>query len=70
MAYGDESWNKRNPETFAVMGSQEDRVCECGATLVSAGKYRGTQDHPWRPPRVECDCGRLHKIAGIPCLPT
>ena len=65
MPFGDESWTKRNPTTFRVVGGQVTRACECGATLVRDGVFRGIQDHPWRPPRVECDCGRVHQIVGL-----
>ena len=70
MPYGDESWNRRNPNVFQVLGGDgEDRTCECGELIVRAGVFYGTQDHPWRPPRVECDCGMIHQIVGLPAEP-
>ena len=67
MPFGDKDWKRRNPECFELMGDQGDRYCECGELLVSGGRFRATQDHPWRPPRVECDCGQIHQIVGLRC---
>ena len=66
MAYGDEQWCRRNPIPFKVVGGPPDQQCECGELLVRGGVFHGTQDHPWRPPRVECDCGKIHQIVGLP----
>jgi hypothetical protein len=65
MPHGDEKWIRRNPDRFAVMGGDRERLCECGEALVRDGKYWATQDHPWRPPKVECDCGMIQQIVGL-----
>ncbi len=67
MPFGDTSWCVRNPDGFKAVGVTGERLCECGATLVRGGYFRGMQDHPWRPPRVECDCGKIHQIVGLRC---
>ncbi len=69
MPYGDEEWIRRNADCFKMMGDREDHLCECGELIVRAGVFRGTQDHPWRPPRIECDCGNIHQIVGLRCDP-
>lgn len=67
MPYGDSGWCRRNPDGFKAVGVAGERLCECGMTLVRHGYFRGRQDHPWRPPRVECDCGKIHQIVGLRC---
>ena len=65
MPYGDEQWISRNPDPFTLMGGEPERRCECGAMLAQGGEFWGMQDHPWRPPRVHCDCGVIHRIVGL-----
>jgi hypothetical protein len=65
MPYGDAQWISRNPELFSAVGGEPDRACACGETLVRAAEFWATQDHPWRPPRVLCDCGVIHRIVGL-----
>jgi hypothetical protein len=70
MAFGDGAWRKRNPQLFKVVGfGQRQAECECGETILHEGRFWGTQDHPWRQPRTECDCGKLHPLVGLPCPP-
>ena len=67
MPYGDSEWIRRNPDRFEAVGSDRERLCECGATILRDGMFFALQDHPWRPPRIECDCGRVHQLAGLRC---
>ena len=67
MPFEDADWNHRYPECFKTLGDKSDVECDCGVLIVRRGSFRGTQDHPWRQPRIECDCGSIHQIVGLRC---
>ena len=65
MSLGDEAWKKRNPQKFKLVFNKEDKYCECGKKIIDKGEFYRFQDHPWHKPKIICDCGKTHIVAGI-----